>query len=116
MQDILLVVDMQNDFIDGPLGSGEARAIVGRAAHKMRGFPGRVITTRDTHEKDYLDTQEGQKLPVPHCVRGTPGWQLHPLIEIRQQESRQQLLQRLHHHARSTVIVPNMSPSAAVAP
>ena len=86
MQDILLVVDMQNDFIDGPLGSGEARAIVGRAAHKMRGFPGRVITTRDTHEKDYLDTQEGQKLPVPHCVRGTPGWQLHPLIEAERRE------------------------------
>lgn len=86
MQDILLVVDMQNDFIDGPLGSAQARAIVVRAADKMRGFQGRVINTRDTHGEDYLETQEGQKLPVPHCVRGTPGWQLHPLIEAERRE------------------------------
>lgn len=86
MQDILIVVDMQNDFIDGALGTGEAQAIVGRAAEKMRAFPGRVITTRDTHGEDYLGTQEGRKLPVAHCIRGTEGWQLHPLIEAQRRE------------------------------
>lgn len=86
MQRILIVVDMQNDFIDGALGSPEARAIVGRVAEKMRGFQGRVITTRDTHEAHYLSTQEGRKLPVPHCLRGTEGWRLHPRIEAERRE------------------------------
>lgn len=81
MQNILIVVDMQNDFIDGALGTKEAQAIVGKVAAKMRGFEGRVICTRDTHGEDYLGTQEGRKLPVRHCERGSQGWQLHPLIE-----------------------------------
>ncbi len=76
MQKILVVVDMQNDFIDGALGTKEAVAIVPRVAEKIRSFPGRVIFTRDTHEQNYMDTQEGQKLPVPHCIRGTEGWQI----------------------------------------
>lgn len=76
MQDILIVVDMQNDFIDGALGSAEAQAIVPKVAEKIRNFSGRVIFTRDTHEKNYMETQEGKKLPVPHCIRGTEGWQI----------------------------------------
>ncbi|MEG1633981.1 MAG: isochorismatase family cysteine hydrolase, partial [Oscillospiraceae bacterium] len=76
MQDILIVVDMQNDFIDGALGTAEAVAIVPAAERKIREFQGRVIFTRDTHETDYADTQEGRRLPVPHCIRQTAGWQL----------------------------------------
>lgn len=87
MQDILIVVDMQNDFIDGALGSPQAQAVVEKTAQKMEGFQGRVINTRDTHEMDYLSTQEGQKLPVPHCIRGTQGWQLHPLIQAQRREA-----------------------------
>lgn len=86
MQDILIVVDMQNDFIDGALGSEEAQAIVKKTAEKMKNFNGRVINTRDTHGADYLSTQEGRKLPVPHCVKDTQGWQLHPLIEAQRRE------------------------------
>lgn len=77
---ILVVVDMQNDFIDGALGTKEAEAIVPKAAEKIKGFDGRVIATRDTHEENYLDTQEGRKLPVRHCIRGTEGWEIHPEI------------------------------------
>lgn len=78
MQDILIVVDMQNDFIDGALGTAEAKSIVPKAVQKIRNFPGRVIFTRDTHEENYLKTQEGNKLPVPHCIRGTEGWKICP--------------------------------------
>ena len=76
MKDYLVVVDMQNDFIDGSLGTKEAAAIVDRVAEKIRGFDGEVIFTRDTHLPDYLDTQEGKKLPVMHCVLGSEGWQI----------------------------------------
>jgi len=76
MQDILLVIDMQNDFIDGALGTPEAAAIVGNAAEKIRAFDGTVLFTRDTHEEAYLETQEGRNLPVPHCIRGTHGWEI----------------------------------------
>ena len=81
MQDILIVVDMQNDFIDGALGTPEAVAIVPAAAEKIRSFPGTVLFTRDTHTPDYLNTQEGRNLPVVHCVRGTPGWELRPELQ-----------------------------------
>ena len=81
MRKILLVIDMQNDFVDGALGTPEAAAIVDRAAAEIAVYPaGDVIATRDTHEMDYLKTQEGRNLPVPHCIRGTPGWELHPKI------------------------------------
>ncbi|MCI5874046.1 MAG: cysteine hydrolase [Roseburia sp.] len=76
MQDILIVVDMQNDFIDGALGTAEAEAIVPKVAEKIRSFSGKVLFTRDTHEENYMDTQEGKNLPVPHCIRGTQGWQI----------------------------------------
>jgi len=80
MQNILIVVDMQNDFIDGALGTAEALAIVPAVAEKIRGWKGRVLFTRDTHEQNYLDTQEGKNLPVPHCIRGTKGWQICPTL------------------------------------
>jgi len=79
-QKILVVVDMQNDFIDGALGTKEAAAIVPRVAEKIRNFQGNIIFTRDTHEAEYLETQEGHKLPVPHCIRQTAGWELNPEI------------------------------------
>lgn len=79
--EILVVVDMQNDFIDGALGTKEAQAILPRVVEKIRTFAGRVLYTRDTHGSDYLKTQEGQRLPVPHCIQGTVGWALHPQIE-----------------------------------
>ena len=68
MQKVLVVVDMQNDFIDGALGTKEAVAIVPGVKEKIKNFDGVVLFTRDTHETYYLDTQEGKKLPVPHCI------------------------------------------------
>ena len=80
MQDILVVVDMQKDFIDGSLGTREAAAIVPAVVKKVKSFSGPVYFTKDTHEPDYLDTQEGRLLPVPHCIRGTEGWAIHPSL------------------------------------
>ena len=80
MEHILVVVDMQNDFIDGALGTKEAREIVEAAAEKIREFKGSIYGTLDTHSKDYLSTQEGKNLPVPHCILGEEGWALHPDI------------------------------------
>jgi len=76
MQNILLVIDMQNDFIDGALGTKEACAILPRVKEKIASFDGKVIYTRDTHGEDYLSTQEGSRLPVPHCIKGSEGWQI----------------------------------------
>ena len=76
MQRILIVVDMQNDFIDGALGTAEAVAIVGKVKAKIEGFDGKVIFTRDTHFADYLTTQEGKNLPVEHCIKDSYGWQI----------------------------------------
>lgn len=72
---LLIVVDMQRDFIDGCLGTKEAQAIVPRVKKKVEEYGnGYVIFTRDTHGADYLDTSEGKHLPVKHCIEGTPGW------------------------------------------
>lgn len=77
MRSILIVIDMQNDFIDGALGTKEAQAIVPKVVDKIKTYPREnVYGTRDTHPENYLDTQEGHYLPVPHCVKGTAGWQL----------------------------------------
>ena len=81
MQNILLVIDMQNDFIDGALGTPEAVAIVPNVREKIRSFDGTVLFTRDTHGENYMETQEGKNLPVPHCIRGTDGWQIRPELE-----------------------------------
>ena len=76
MKRFLIVVDMQKDFVDGALGSPAAVAIVPRVVDKIVGFVGEVIATYDTHTEQYMDTNEGSHLPVPHCIRGTDGWQL----------------------------------------
>ena len=72
----LIVIDMQKDFINGSLGTQEAVAIVDPVNQLVTTWNGPVIFTRDTHEADYMKTQEGRNLPVPHCIRGTDGWQL----------------------------------------
>lgn len=77
---VLIVVDMQNDFIDGALGTKEAQEIVPAVVQRMKTFDGEILATRDTHAENYLETAEGKKLPVVHCVRGTKGWELHPEI------------------------------------
>ena len=81
MRKILIVIDMQNDFIDAALGTREAVAIVDAVKAKIRSYPAEdVIATMDTHGADYMDTQEGKNLPVPHCIKGSEGWQIRPDI------------------------------------
>ena len=86
MQQILVVVDMQNDFVTGPLGTPEARTILPKVAEKVKNFPGRVLFTRDTHEENYLESREGKVLPVPHCIRGSWGWEICPELETLRKE------------------------------
>ena len=77
MKKLLIVIDMQNDFIDGSLGTKEAFAIVEAVKAKIRSYPASdIIATMDTHRDDYMETQEGKNLPVPHCIKGTDGWQI----------------------------------------
>lgn len=78
---ILVVVDMQRDFIDGALGTPEAVQIVPYVKHLIENFDGKVFFTRDTHFANYMDTQEGKNLPVPHCIQNTPGWEIHPELD-----------------------------------
>ncbi len=81
---LLIVVDMQNDFINGSLGTKEAQAIVPAVkARILEAMEDRwqVIFTKDTHSIDYLKTQEGKNLPIKHCLRGSDGWQLHPELQ-----------------------------------
>lgn len=81
MKNILIVVDMQNDFIDGALGTKEAIEIIPKVIDKIKYFEGEVIFTRDTHDEGYLESQEGTKLPVVHCVKETEGWNLENQIQ-----------------------------------
>lgn len=77
MRKLLIVIDMQNDFVDAALGTNEAVAIVDAVKEKIRSYdPADVIATMDTHGEDYLSTQEGKNLPVEHCIKGTEGWQI----------------------------------------
>lgn len=85
MQRLLVVIDMQNDFIDGSLGTKEAEAIVPGVIERIKTFDGPVIFTRDTHMKEYLQTAEGKKLPVEHCIKGTKGWELQEEIDALRQ-------------------------------
>ena len=83
MKKMLLVIDMQNDFIDGGLGTKEAESIVGNVVKKIKEYESKnleIIFTMDTHDEEYLETQEGKNLPVKHCIKGTYGWKLHPDI------------------------------------
>ncbi|MEY8524439.1 cysteine hydrolase [bacterium 1XD8-76] len=85
MKKTLIVVDMQNDFIDGSLGTKEAQAIVGNVKKKIGEYQARgdeIIFTRDTHRENYLDTSEGKKLPVEHCICGTKGWEIAEGLEV----------------------------------
>ncbi len=81
MKKFLVVVDMQKDFIDGALGTKDAVEIVPAAAEKISSFEGKIFVTLDTHLENYLETAEGTKLPVPHCIKGTDGWKLNSKIE-----------------------------------
>ena len=77
----LIVVDMQVDFVHGVLGTKEAIAMIPHAVKTIQTFQGTIVFTQDTHQKDYLTTLEGLKLPVIHCVKGTPGWDFHKAIK-----------------------------------
>ena len=82
MRKLLVVIDMQNDFIDAALGSADAVAIVEPVKEKIRSYPAEdIYVTMDTHGEDYLQTQEGKYLPVEHCIIGTDGWQIREDIE-----------------------------------
>ena len=84
MKRILVVVDMQTDFVDGALGTLEAVAILGNVAAKIKAYAadpeGVILVTYDTHTENYMNTSEGKYLPVPHCIKGTDGWELHPAV------------------------------------
>ncbi|MDE6761626.1 MAG: cysteine hydrolase [Lachnospiraceae bacterium] len=85
MKKTLIVVDMQNDFIDGTLGTSEAQAIVEKVREKIKKYQndgGEIIFTRDTHTEDYLNTNEGRHLPVKHCIVGTRGWEIADGLEV----------------------------------
>lgn len=75
-KDYLIVVDMQNDFVTGALGTPEAQAIVPKVIEKIKNWNGPVLYTEDTHNNTYLETEEGKHLPVEHCIRGTKGWEV----------------------------------------
>lgn len=81
MKKILVVVDMQKDFVDGALGTPEAVGIVENVVNKIKTFDGDIIVTYDTHLENYMETQEGNNLPVPHCIKGTDGWALDARVQ-----------------------------------
>lgn len=88
MKKALIVIDMQNDFINGSLRTREAQAIVPNVAKLIQSSDyAAIFFTRDTHSKDYLDTQEGKNLPIEHCIRGTNGWKIHDDIAVASIES-----------------------------
>ncbi len=80
MKKFLIVVDIQKDFVDGALGTNEAVGIIDNAVNKIENFDGKIFVTFDTHFENYMDTAEGKKLPVPHCIKGTDGWKLNEKI------------------------------------
>lgn len=81
MKKFLIVVDMQKDFVDGALGTKEAVAIVPKVAEKIKNFEGEILVTYDTHHDNYMESNEGKNLPVPHCIKDTEGWQLDPTVK-----------------------------------
>ena len=84
MKHVLIVVDMQTDFVDGALGTPEAVAILDNVTAKIKAYAadpdGVIFVTCDTHTESYMETSEGKHLPVPHCIKGTAGWALHPTV------------------------------------
>lgn len=86
MKRTLIIVDMQNDFIDGSLGTKEAQAIVPAVQKKIAEYKSRgdeIIFTRDTHFENYLETNEGKNLPIEHCIKGTKGWEIREEIDLK---------------------------------
>jgi len=82
MRKLLIVIDMQNDFIDGSLGTKEAQEIIPHVIEEIKKYKAEnIFATRDTHEKEYLKTQEGRKLPIAHCIRGTNGWEINQKVK-----------------------------------
>ena len=81
MKKILVVVDMQNDFVNGALGTKEAQAIVDNVVSEINNFDGKIFATFDTHYENYMATAEGKKLPVEHCIKDSDGWQLNSDVE-----------------------------------
>lgn len=77
MKNVLIVIDMQKDFVDGSLGTEEALGISEKLTDYVKSFDGDIIFTRDTHAENYMQTSEGKNLPVPHCIKGTPGHELY---------------------------------------
>lgn len=86
MKKVLIVIDMQKDFVDGSLANQAAQEIVTPIAEYIRAFDGKVIATRDTHGTEYLTTAEGKRLPVEHCIKGTDGWKITDEIAAALQE------------------------------
>ena len=95
MKHFLIVVDMQKDFVDGALGTPEAQAIVPKVMDKILNFEGKIFATLDTHAANYLETAEGKKLPVPHCIKGTPGWQLDDGVAAALEQKDTQMVEKL---------------------
>lgn len=95
MKKILVVVDIQNDFVDGALGTPEAQAIIDNAADKIKNFVGDIFVTYDTHYDNYMDTLEGKKLPVPHCIKGTKGWELNSKIADALKDKNYKIVEKL---------------------
>lgn len=94
----LVVVDMQNDFVDGSLGTKEAQTIVSNVVEKIKAADragDQIFYTLDTHGPDYMNTMEGKKLPVPHCIEGTPGWELAPAVKSALDDCDQENVTRL---------------------
>ena len=85
MAKVIVIVDMQYDFIDGSLGSAEAQAIVPTMIKRLKEYESEqplVIFTKDTHKENYLETQEGKNLPVKHCIKDTFGWQISSKLDV----------------------------------
>ena len=125
MRKALVVVDMQNDFIDGALGSKEAQEMLPRMAAKLAAEQAAgtaLIFTMDTHGADYLATQEGKKLPVEHCIRGTAGWQIADALRLcagrRSSRSRPLVRQTCRRSSRTTMrsSLPGSAPISASSP
>lgn len=94
MRKALVVIDVQNDFITGPLGNKECQGIIPNIIEKIKNTTDDIYITRDTHEENYLKTQEGKKLPIPHCIIGTNGWEIVKEVEY-----------ELYKHASRTYII-----------
>lgn len=94
MKKVLVVVDMQNDFVDGALGTKEAVGIVENVVSKISNFDGNIFVTLDTHQDNYMDTAEGRKLPVPHCIKMTDGWQLNEKVKTALKDKRYKTLEK----------------------